>query len=76
MLNKVLPIKISPEQYSQLKMLAKQEQLSMGAVIRAALQKELKQHNLKAKLSELSRFAQAFPSDHSHKTDDEVAYDL
>jgi hypothetical protein len=76
MLNKLLPIKFSPEQYLDLKQAAAQEQISMARLIRVAVQKELERLNTRARLSDVAQLAQGFPSDSAHKTDDEVIYDL
>ncbi len=76
MLNKLLPIKFSPELYLDLKQAAAQEQISMASLIRVAVQKELAKRTRHARLSELAQLAMQFPNDTRKKTDDQVIYDL
>jgi hypothetical protein len=76
MLSKLLPIKISPAQYTELKIVANREKISMGALIREALQKELDRHKQRTSLSDLAHLAENFPRTAAKKTDDELLYDL
>lgn len=76
MFNKLLPIKVTPEQYTLLKTTAQEQQTTMATLVRQALDKELaalRQRNL---LSNLAQISELFPEETRKKTDDELIYDL
>jgi hypothetical protein len=61
MLNKLLPVKVSPTQYKLLKVTAKEQQTTISKLVRQALDKELALLKRQNRLSDFALIAQAFP---------------